>query len=437
MAKPDHLSQPQLSSLPTQILGTIAGNVVYAACQWGQVAVMARFGGPQKLGLFALSLAIANPVVMLSHLNLRSLVATDTKETHHIDDYIRLRMLVSSSAGIVIFLIALLAGYRGSALATIGFIGVAQLLEYVSETFYGLLQRHQQMNVIAISQALRSTLTVTAIGLAIVLTDSVLWAAVAMVIVRGAVTIYYDRRAARSLMISGSNSEWNWLRAMSIAWLALPLGVIALLNSLAINVPRYALEQYGGPRSLGLFVAVASLATVGSTLAMALGQVATPRLAAAFHAGDLGVFKRLVSAMAIGGVCLAGAGVVGASLFGKQVLSLAYRPEYATDSTLLTYMMIAGGFGLLASLLGYATTAARFFHAQLPVCATMCAVTAVASYLLVPSQGIAGAVIAVGIGNLVHCAGQLAVLVQGWRRVEEMRVTRNISNPISAEVSVT
>jgi hypothetical protein len=45
-------------------LWTLSGNVVYAACQWGMLVVLAKLGTHQMVGEFALALAITAPIVV-------------------------------------------------------------------------------------------------------------------------------------------------------------------------------------------------------------------------------------------------------------------------------------------------------------------------------------------------------------------------------------
>ena len=74
---------------------------------------------------------------------------------------------------------------------------------------------------------------------------------------------------------------------------ALPLGIVLMLTSLTANLPRYSIERHLGTRELGLFAAVASFVTVGTTIANALGQSATTRLARLFEQGEFRAFRRL------------------------------------------------------------------------------------------------------------------------------------------------
>jgi O-antigen/teichoic acid export membrane protein len=98
-----------------------------------------------------------------------------------------------------------------------------------------------------------------------------------------------------------------------------------------------------------------------------------------------------------------------AATLGRWVLALMFRAEYAEHAGLLTALMVAGAIGYLASLLGYAVTAARSFRAQMPLFVVVTSATLIASALLIPAHGLAGAAIASGISSAVQLAG-LAIL---------------------------
>jgi O-antigen/teichoic acid export membrane protein len=198
-------------------------------------------------------------------------------------------------------------------------------------------------------------------------------------------------------------------RQFSIFWLALPLSSVMLLNSLCTNMPRYFIEHHIGTRELGIFSAAASLVAVGNTLINAVGQTVTPRLAKLFvwEGPDAfaGFSLRLLAFGAGLGLCAVACAVV----LGRWVLALMFRAEYATYSGLLTALMVAGAIGYLASLLGYAVTAARSFRAQMPLFVVATIATVIASALLIPAYGLEGAAMASGISSFVQLAG-LAIL---------------------------
>ena len=84
-------AMPSSVSLRSNFAWTFAGNAVYAAGQWALLSLIAKRGGSEMLGQYALALAITAPVAMLSHLNLRAVIATDVAGKHPFGDYLVVR----------------------------------------------------------------------------------------------------------------------------------------------------------------------------------------------------------------------------------------------------------------------------------------------------------------------------------------------------------
>lgn len=72
---------------------TLAGNVVYAGCQWGILIAIAKLGTPAMVGQFALGLAVCAPVFMFTSLQLRAVLATDAGDEYRLGNYLALRIL--------------------------------------------------------------------------------------------------------------------------------------------------------------------------------------------------------------------------------------------------------------------------------------------------------------------------------------------------------
>jgi O-antigen/teichoic acid export membrane protein len=191
-----------------------------------------------------------------------------------------------------------------------------------------------------------------------------------------------------------------------------------MLVSLTSNLPRYAVEAFLGTRELGAFAAVAVLLNAGSTVANALGQAATPRLARAYISRDLAGFRLLAAKLAGLTLLVGAAGVLFAARAGRGFLRLAYSADYVTHAGLLVTVMVAGIFVYVAVLLGYVVTSARSFLSQMPLLALVAVTSAGASWLLVPSMGLAGAAVAVALAACLQIGGQLLILSRALRRAE-------------------
>jgi O-antigen/teichoic acid export membrane protein len=401
-----------LASLRSGFAWTLVGNAIYAATQWAALSLLAKLGGRQMLGEYALAIALTAPVMMLAHLNLRAVLATDVEGRHRFADYLAVRFCVSGLALAVIAALALAFGWSGEMSAVIFLTGLAQTSETVSDAYYGAMQQRDEMDRIARSMMARGLLSAAAFGLVLWWSANLVHAVAAMAAGRLLVLLIYDRQKAEPPQGTSREGTRGILRQ------ALPLGAVLMLVSLNTNLPRYAIERSWGVTELGAFAAVASFMTAGSTIVNALGQAATPRLARHASRREPAPFLRLVARLAAMVLALGAAGVVCAVVLGKWILGMAYRPEYADYSRLLVGVMGAAMLGYVAAALGYAVTAARAFDAQVPMFCVVALTSGCASWLLVPRFGLAGAAMAMGVAAATQIAGQSFILRRALGRLE-------------------
>lgn len=405
---------------------TFVGNVVYTACQWGMLVVLAKVGSPEMVGQFTLGLAVTAPVVMFTNLHLRVVQATDARQQYVFGDYLALRLIATGLALLIIVGITFAAGYRWETSLVILVVGLAKAFESISDVFYGLIQQHERMDRIAISMMIKGPLSLLLLGLGIYLTHSVLWGAVGLAVAWAIVLVSYDIRSGVLILNTipqtpeskkvGDTSlklalspRWHLGTLRKLVWCALPLGFVMMLISLNTNIPRYFIERYQGERELGIFAAIAYLMLAGSMVVNALGESACPRLAKYYAGGNSTAFRKLLVKLIGLGALLGIVGVVVAFVAGRQILSLLYQPEYAKHTNLFIWLMVVAAINYVASFLGYGMTAARYFRIQMPLFVLVTSVSAAACLWLIPISGLQGAVIALLIAATVQAATSLAV----------------------------
>ena len=123
-AAPSSLSLRQNFSL------TMSGNVIYAGCR--HIGGAGERRPPEAVGVFALALALATPVMMLLDLQLRSVQATDSTEEYRFGEYLGLRLITTAVGFLVIAVLVFGSGHRGSTLLVI--LGVAVLSALMQNT---------------------------------------------------------------------------------------------------------------------------------------------------------------------------------------------------------------------------------------------------------------------------------------------------------------
>jgi len=413
-------------SLRQNFSWTLVGNIVYAACQWGMLVVLAKMGSPVMVGQFALGLAVTAPIIMFANLQLRAVQATDARHEYLFDDYLSLRLATTIAALAAIAGVVIFSGYRSETALVILAVGVAKAFEAISDVFYGRLQQHERMDRIAKSMIIKGPLSLLALGFGVYLTDSTLWGAVGLAVAWALVLVSYDVRSGLTLKgrdagvadVSADGGRRvaprpRWINKTSFALikLSLPLGFVMLLISLNANIPRYFIEHYLGERELGIFAAIAYLMVAGGMVVNALGQSASPRLAKHYAAAEAKPFRHLLGKLIAISALLGLAGVAIVAVAGETILTMIYKPEYAQHLDVFLLLMVATGLGFSASFLGYAMTAARYFRVQAPLFAMVTAVSILTCLWLVPLYGLSGAAVALVIAAAVQLLGSLAITV--------------------------
>jgi O-antigen/teichoic acid export membrane protein len=401
---------------------SVVGSLVYAGCQWSMFVVLAKLGSGEMLGRLGLGFAVAAPVFLLTNLSLREILATDARGEHSPGHHLALRLVTSGIGLLAVAAIVALVDYRGAARVAILAVGVLKAIESVSDLLYGLMQRHERTDLIAGSVVRRGLGAVLALAVGVHLSGDLVWGLALVAFTWGLVLAVHDLPQSRRLRAGDLRPRWARADLAGLARLSLPLGVTAALISLATTVPRYFVERHRGEHDLGAFVALAYLMVIGLTVANAIGQAASPRLAAYHAAGDRARAGRLLLVLSALAAGLGLVGLVLARAWGRELLTVLYRPEYAAHAGAFEVLMIAAALGYVATILGHGMTAARSFRIQIPIFAAVAVVSLGAAAMLVPAYGVMGAAQASVVAALVNLLGAGAVNLYTLRRLSAAEV---------------
>jgi len=385
----------------------LAGNVVYALSQWGMVIALARLSNPATVGKFMLGIAISTPVLMFTNFQLRSVLASDVRRSLAFRDYLGVRTLTSSTALVLIALLAYgFAGGLETAVVIVG-VGLAKATESLSDIFYGLFQLHDRLDLSGKSMILKGVLSTVGFSGGLYFGGHILWAIAGLVAGWTALLVWFDIRRGRRLLLRMEERLMPRLRdTTATAWTLIrgtvALGVVTSLVALNLHVPRYFVQAYRGEHDQGIFSAIAYTTVIVLLVADALGNTAIPRLARLLADGQKGAFRTLMLRLALVTLFAGGAAVVGASLAGRFLLAAVFGEEYAAYSSLFVLLMTAGAMSSLGTFLTVGITAARHFRVQVAMFAVVVGSNVFACFLLVPRFGLIGASLAGVTSGVIH-----------------------------------
>jgi O-antigen/teichoic acid export membrane protein len=410
----EHISAP---SLRVSFTWTLAGNVVYAASQFGILSSLAKLGNSAMVGQYALGLAITAPVFMFTNLQLRGVQATDARHEYQFSDYFTLRCLSTLVGILAICVIVSLSHYDHTTKLVLLLVTSAKAFESFSDVIAGHLQKIERLDQAARALMIRGITSVVMFAVLFWLTRSLVIATLAQTVAWLTTILLYDFRVTTRLLgpvrLFVRCSPATLKSLVKVSW---PLGLVMMLNSLNTNVPRYILENRLGVAELGIFASLAYMLTAMNLIILALGQSVSARLARFFAEGDTRQFKLLMHKLIVFSVCFGISGVFLAVVAGRQILTFVYRAQYASHQDLLIVMVIDAAIMAIGSFLGFGMTAARRFRPQMPITAMTMIVSAALTLALIPKFGLLGAGYALMIASLVRVAAGNFVLTSALNR---------------------
>ena len=402
-------------SLRVNFFWMFFGNGIYAVCQWGMISTLAKLGSPRYVGQFGLGLAISAPLIFLTNLSLRPVLATDAKREFSFSVYFTLRLVSTFIFVILLIAIAPIFSRDVETLFVALIVGIAKAVESISDIIYGLLQQRERLDRVAISLGLRGGLALIGLLLIMEVTRNILLSVLWIVIAWLGVLIFFDIPQAVLFekfriisLVSYKGALWRLVK------LSFPVGVTMMLVSLKANIPKYLISHLKGEAYLGYFVALNYLFVAGNMVSSALGQASSPRLANYFAKRLSSSFWKLMAKMLSIGALLGLLGFLLALFLGKPLLAVMYTSDYARFSDVLIWLSLAAAVGYIASFVGYAATAVREFQVQ-PIILVISIFTLITGlFLWLPTHGLVGVAWAMTLSFFVQGLGFLIVTLRVW-----------------------
>ncbi|MBC7386856.1 MAG: oligosaccharide flippase family protein [Cryobacterium sp.] len=363
------------SGLRKEFSWILFGNLYYAATQYLLLLGITRFSAPETLGIFSLALAINAPVSLFFSLGLRAVIISDTKNSYSNSTYMTLRVLSSVLSVLVALAIICVAGYSSEIAIPIFFIAGAKACDSVSDLIYGIFQKQAKNEQIAVSMAIRGTLSCFFAAAILFRIKSLNAMCGAIFLASVMVLAFYDTPRTRGVSAA---PKWK-LPSGSLKLLillSLPLAFATVLSSLELNIPRYLIEHRIGLAALGVFSALSYPLMLGNQIVGALASAASPKLAEYFHDFHLTEFKSLIRRLAGAGAVVGFLSALVCCLFGRPILSLLKHTEYTENARAFGILAIAAGFSYITVFFGAGLSAMKCFRAKLFLqCASFAVVT--------------------------------------------------------------
>ena len=393
-------------SLKWNIFSNAAANFIKGGCHVGLVVILAKLGSKELVGQYALGMAVAWPVFLLADLQLRVVQATDAQDDFLFGHYLGLRLLTAPLAFLVVLGFVWVLDYRWETALVVGGVALSRGVDSIRDCIHGAMQKYERLDLVSSSIILHNVFSLGVFILVFYISDCLLSAVLSQAIVGILILLAFDcPRGAMVLKLQHGiwRPQFNGRVLVQLTRLALPLGLVSMIISINANLPRYLLEHYLGEGAVGIFAALSQLPLAGGIILAALGHATMPRMAKGFAAGDLNYLNKLVGRLVGWGILLGSLLMVGAWVWGRQIILIIYGPEYAEHENSLRWLIAAGGIGYISSGLGYGLNATRAYFRYLVFYTISAVLGTMLGIMLIPIYGLKGAALTVCGSNLLNC----------------------------------
>jgi O-antigen/teichoic acid export membrane protein len=329
-------------SLRKNISWTLAGNVTYAACQWGILIAIARLGTLEMVGQFSLALAITAPVFIFAQMQSRQLQVTDVERRYAFADFLVLRLAAIGVSLAIVSGIVLASGYQGEFGVVIGWIALTKAFESVSDVIHGSFQRQENLKIVAWSLVARGVLTLLSVLVALWLTASLHAAVMVMAGVRFLVLFSFDLPVHSSIgdcqpLLAGFQAR----NVPSIVCQTLPLGIGSGLISLNSHLPRYFLQCLSGVEAVAIYSVAAAPLAIAGVVRSAVRSPVIVRAAQYYQTERIHAFRSIARKLTALEAGISLFSLLIFCLIGREFLGIIFGPSFV--SAYFCLLILLGG----------------------------------------------------------------------------------------------
>lgn len=383
---------PRAIAIRWNLLYTLTGTVSYLGANYLQLTVLAKMRGTEAVGDFAIANGWVLACLALAEMQLRQLRVTDRPDGHRLSDYLSLRSASSVLALMLLGLSVIVTGVRHELALLIAILAVQRTLESHSEVAYGEMQRAERMDLIALSQTLRSTIAIglfaglTYFGWSLVATCS------AVMLISGLSLFAIDLPTAIQLSHPPSARTLPYLiRQRELLAAAAPFAMVAIVQAGCGQSSRFLIELTREHTELAHFVVASAPLSFVTLLTGALHQSTLSRAARHWQLGNWREFHHLCATLTVLFTAASGIGTVTFALFGADILEFLFTTEYRNSATSLVIMV--GGLNLTAFATGFSLRIVVSRSSWIQFGTTVCGLLTLilCGCWLIPRYGVLGA----------------------------------------------
>lgn len=367
------------------------GSMSNALASFVLLTIVTRINGSEDGGLFSLAFSTAQMLTSIGCFETRALQVTDIGRKQNFKDYFTFRVMTSLLMMAALVVYVLVSGKTGESAAVIFFICLYKAIDCVSDSFQGLFQLSDRIDLSGMALGLRVMLSTLVFGLTLAGFHSLLWSAIAMCITELIFIFFFDYQLSKRYDVCGLQIRPEAVKSLFLQ--CFPLFIGSFMVSYMVNASRYAIDELMTNEIQNYYGFLLMPAFVINLFSLFVFRPMLTPMAVCWSKRDKKEFFGMIrKSMLWIGFLTVGA-VAGAWLLGIPILNLVSGLELDKYRVELVIVMLGGSMNAVITVCYYILAVMRRQYQILAAYGVGFAAALVIPRMLVQAAGITGAVI--------------------------------------------
>lgn len=216
------------------------GSMSNALASFVLLTMVTRVNGSNDGGIFSLAFSTAQLLASVGCFETRAIQATDVRRKLEFKDYFSFRFMTSILMMLCLIGYVIIHGKTGMEAAVLFFICLYKAIDCISDSFQGLFQLEDRIDLSGMALGIRVILSTIIFGITLAVFHNLLWSSIAMCITEIVFIFFFDYRLSRSY--GECRLEIRWEKWVELFKQSFPLFVGSFMFSYMVNASKYAID---------------------------------------------------------------------------------------------------------------------------------------------------------------------------------------------------
>ncbi len=354
--------------------------------------IATRVNGIEQAGIFTIAFSTACILYAIGLYAGRVYQVTELNDKISDKDFIVNRILTCFSMIIFLILFCIFRKYDIEKAVIFLLLTIYKALEAFSDIIYGILQKHDKLDIVGKSLFIKSILSILLFLIIDLLIRNIIVAIISMTIICIIIIIFYDFRKVYKYI--DFKPKINWENVINILKKGFFVFAISFLGMYVVNAPKYSIDTYLTSDFQTIFGIIVMPATIMSLVAQFLIHPYLNQIVELYKTKNLkGLEKLILKILGIIG-CFGVLATILGYLLGTQVLGLIYGIDLSMYKIGLSIIIISATLYTIGTVCSSILTTVRQTFSQFIIYVGVSIFAYIISAILTKYIGINGAIIA-------------------------------------------